>query len=231
MTILNIEPSTPVCSAALATDGTVTVFRRSEPSGDHARQLPLFVESLLGEARSSGQTIDCVAVSEGPGSYTGLRIGVSMAKGLAYGMNVPMVSVPTLRILAAEALAEADSMAAGTRICPMMDARRMEVYACLYDTCLRAAGEVRALVMDEAAAAGLAAGGPLVVCGNGAAKCMELFSGMDVRLSAPEYPDARFMAGLAEEELRGGRTVDVAYFEPFYLKEFAAAVSHVKGLK
>ena len=231
MTILNIETSTPVCSVALATDGTVLAFRRSEPSGDHARQLPLFVESMLAEARERGLKIDAVAVSEGPGSYTGLRIGVSMAKGLAYGLSVPMLSVQTLQILAAEALQAAGTMAEGTRICPMMDARRMEVYACVYDRELRATGAVRALVMDEERAAELAADAPLVVCGDGAKKCMELFKGMDVRISAPEYPDARFMASLSEAALRAGKTVDTAYFEPFYLKEFEAAVSHVKGLK
>jgi len=231
MTILNIETSTPVCSVAIATDGIVQMFRRSEPVGDHARQLPLFVESMLAEARDKGLKTDAVAVSEGPGSYTGLRIGVSMAKGLAYGMDVPLVGVPTLQILAAEALEEAGKTGAETRICPMTDARRMEVYTCEYDSSLRAKGEVRALVMDEKTAAELAGRKPLIVCGDGAKKCMELFKGMEVRLSAPEYPDARFMAGLAEAALREGRTVDVAYFEPFYLKEFAAAVSHVKGLK
>ena len=231
MTILNLETSTAVCSAALVMCGQVVEYRRSEALGDHARQLPVFVGELLAVAKEKGLRIDAVAVSEGPGSYTGLRIGVSMAKGLAYGMSVPLVSVPTLQILAAEAREVAGEISAATRLCPMIDARRMEVYTCVYDCCLRPMSDVRAVVMDETVAAGLAADAPLVVCGDGAEKCRELFKSMDVSFSLPEYPDARFMAQLAEARLKEKIVADTAYFEPFYLKEFEAAVSHVKGLR
>jgi tRNA threonylcarbamoyladenosine biosynthesis protein TsaB len=230
MTILNIETSTPVCSVSLDTDDAPVASRCSEPASDHARILPLYVSEVLHEAEERGLHIDAVAVSSGPGSYTGLRIGVSMAKGLAYGLHVPLVAVPTLQLLAAQALAEGGATP-HTRVCPMLDARRMEVYAAVYDSSLHETVAAQALVMDEAAAADLARQGVTLACGDGADKCRELLEAQHITLAQAQYPDARFMYRLAEMRLKEGRTEDVAYFEPFYLKEFTAAVSHVKGLK
>ena len=230
MKVLHIETSTPLCSVAFAVDGRVVASRRSGAEGDHASRLPLFVDDLLREVRGQGMEPEAVAVSGGPGSYTGLRIGASMAKGLAYGMRIPLVAVPTLQVLAAGALLENAGLSGEWRVCPMMDARRMEVYTCLYDSRLRPLADPRAVVMDGQQAAEMAAEGPLLLCGDGAAKCLPLF-GAEVRMVPPVWPEARFMAELAETLLAEGKSADVAYFEPFYLKEFAAAPSHVKGLQ
>ncbi len=226
MTILSVETSTQVCSAALLTDGTVADERISYNGGNHAELLPEYVDSLL---RLCGK-IDAVALSAGPGSYTGLRIGTSLCKGLAYGRNIPMVAVPTLDILT-EALLEKTQEYAGSLLCPMLDARRMEVYTALYESDGRQIRNVEAKVIDGESFADIAPDKQMVFFGNGAMKCEGVIRRKNSKFVPDIVPLARAMWRLSTERLQRGETVDIAYFEPFYLKDFVAAPSHVKGLK
>ncbi|MCC8172311.1 MAG: tRNA (adenosine(37)-N6)-threonylcarbamoyltransferase complex dimerization subunit type 1 TsaB [Parabacteroides sp.] len=226
--ILNIETATPVCSAALACNGSV-VFEKSSLEGpSHAALLGTYVEEALAYARQEGLKLDAVGVSSGPGSYTGLRIGVSLAKGLCYGAGIPLIAVPTLKLLAAEAIAVHPDDSA--LYCAMLDAHRMEVYAALYTASLE---EVRPAAADIVTAGTYAAfldAGKVYFFGNGAAKCKETIVSPNAVFIDGVYPLAAGMARLSEEAYGAGVFEDVAYFEPFYLKEFVATVAKNKVL-
>lgn len=232
MTILCIETSTQVCSAAICIGGVPTDRRISIGETNHAQLLPRYVDELLGELTRKGLRIEAVALSAGPGSYTGLRIGTSLAKGLCYGLQVPLLPIDTLQILCASAAAHAhieDGL-----LCPMIDARRMEVYTRLYDADLQPKGETRAVVVEsEDSLMGEEAGKkPVYYFGDGAEKCQTVLTQPNMHYIAGIVPDAQYMGLLAEQMLAEGfREADVAYYEPFYLKQFVAAPSHVKGLK
>ena len=232
MTILCIETSTQVCSAAICIGGMPTDLRISIGETNHAQLLPRYVDELLGELTRKGLRIEAVALSAGPGSYTGLRIGTSLAKGLCYGLQVPLLPIDTLQILCASAAAHAhieDGL-----LCPMIDARRMEVYTRLYDADLQPKGETRAVVVEsEDSLMGEEAGKkPVYYFGDGAEKCQTVLTQPNMHYIAGIVPDAQYMGLLAEQMLAEGfRGADVAYYEPFYLKQFVAAPSHVKGLK
>ena len=223
MTILCIETSTSVCSAAICVDGKVTDERISLEGGNHARLLPSFIDELLSAHQGK---IDAVAISDGPGSYTGLRIGASMAKGICYGLHVPLIPVPTLQTLCAAALNKVETSGGSFLLCPMIDARRMEVYTAFYDAQLQPLTDVRAVVVENTQS--LSAPNASSVCyfGDGAAKCQSVLADSAWSYVENIVPFARFMGALAQSL----RTVDVAYYEPFYLKEFVAAPSHIKGL-
>jgi len=231
MTILCIETSTQVCSAAICIGGVPTDRRISIGETNHAKLLPRYVDELLGELTRKGLRIEAVALSAGPGSYTGLRIGTSLAKGLCYGLQVPLLPIDTLQILCASAAAHAhieDGL-----LCPMIDARRMEVYTRLYDADLQPKGETRAVVVEsEDSLMGKEAGKkPVYYFGDGAEKCQTVLTQPNMHYIAGIVPDAQYMGLLAEQMLAEGfRGADVAYYEPFYLKQFVAAPSHVKGL-
>lgn len=189
---------------------------------EHARELPLMVEDLLARLNALGEKskenspklqIEAVAVSEGPGSYTGLRIGASVAKGLAYGLNVPLMAVPTLQIMATEV---SQSVHDGL-LCPMIDARRMEVYSAIYTPELKEVTPVAATVVDEHSFAELLTKNKVYFFGNGAEKCMEVLKSENAVFVKDIVPDARWM--------QGGRVVDTAYWEPFYLKAYEAKKS------
>jgi tRNA threonylcarbamoyladenosine biosynthesis protein TsaB len=232
MTILCIETSTQVCSAAICIGGMPTDLRISIGETNHAQLLPRYVDELLGELTRKGLRIEAVALSAGPGSYTGLRIGTSLAKGLCYGLQVPLLPIDTLQILCASAAAHAhieDGL-----LCPMIDARRMEVYTRLYDADLQPKGETRAVVVEsEDSLMGEEAGKkPVYYFGDGAEKCQTVLTQPNMHYIAGIVPDAQYMGLLAEQMLAEGfRGADVAYYEPFYLKQFVAAPSHVKGLR
>ncbi len=225
MTILCIETSTSVCSAALCKDGSLIKQYINGEGSNHARLLPVYIEQLLNEAKEQGLTINAVALSEGPGSYTGLRIGTSTAKGLCYGMNVPLIPVPTLRVLE-EAFLNSPAAAgrsASSIMFPMIDARRMEVYTS------DETGQTRAVVVADESS--LYTGDKEVYYfGDGAAKCQKVFTSPNWHYVQEIIPEARFVGQIAERE--GVPTdMDIAYYEPYYLKEFIAAQSHVKGLR
>ena len=217
MTILCIETSTSVCSAAVCKDGSLIKQCINYEGSNHARLLPIYIEELLSFAREQHLSIDAVALSEGPGSYTGLRIGASTAKGLCYGLNVPLIPVPTL-----EVLCEASGVKQG-RLIPMIDARRMEVYTMMD-------GETKAVVVENEDS--LYAGDEEVYYfGDGAAKCQPVLTKPNWHYIPDIVPEAQYVGALAESGKWKVESVDLAYYEPFYLKEFIAAQSHVKGLK
>ena len=233
MTILCIETSTSVCSAAICIGGVPTDERISLGPSNHAQLLPRYVDELLASLTAKGLRIEAVALSAGPGSYTGLRIGTSLAKGLCYGWQVPLLPIDTLQIICAGAAAR--THIADGLLCPMIDARRMEVYTNLYDANLRPKNETKAVVVDDEdslLAAFDCQPTAMYYFGDGAEKCQHVLTQPNMHYIAGVVPEAKYMGLLAEQMLeQGTQGADVAYFEPFYLKQFVAAPSHVKGLK
>lgn len=231
MNILCIETSTNCCSAAICKDGVAVVSKENLTGANHASELPVFIEELLSQARENAWTIDAVALSEGPGSYTGLRIGTSIAKGLCYGMNIPLIPINTLQILCNSV--DNRYLVGGTNMmyCPMIDARRMEVYTALYNTdTLNPHTKVTAQVIDEQSFAEELKTNTIYYFGNGADKCQSVITSPNAVFIPNIVPQASFMGLLAEKAV----ALDVkqmAYYEPFYLKEFVPAPSHIKGLK
>ncbi len=231
MTILCIETSTRVCSAAVTIGGVPVAERMQATDTNHAQLLPVFVDELQQELQAKGLAIEAVALSEGPGSYTGLRIGTGIAKGLCYGLSVPLVPVPTLQVLSAAAVARyGETLSLNALLCPMIDARRMEVYTALYDEELAEVQKVHAQVVENADWL-TACGKEVYYFGDGAAKCQTVLAAPRLHYLDGVLPEAKYMGMLAERQLMAGyKGADVAYYEPFYLKEFVAAQSHVKGL-
>lgn len=175
--------------------------------------------------------MDAVAVSEGPGSYTGLRIATSTAKGLCYGMHVPLIPVPTLQLLCAAAVSYMPTGIGSATLCPMIDARRMEVYTAMYDSALHELTETAPLVIEGIQSLPQTQG-EVYYFGDGAAKCRTVLQDPHWHMIPDIIPEAQYMGLLAEQKIRDGYAgADIAYYEPFYLKQFIAAQSHVKGLK
>jgi len=219
--ILHIDTSTDVCSVAVSEDSHV-IFDQEDHSGpNHAERLGTMVDEALSFTDSHAIPFDAVAVSGGPGSYTGLRIGVSMAKGVCYGRSLKLLSVPTLELLCVPVLLR-ELVEEGALLCPMLDARRMEVYAGLYDRALRPVREVRADVVDADTYRQWLDRQPVYFFGNGAAKCMEAIAHPNARYIDGIEPLAKWMQPIAERRLMQGQTEDVAYYVPFYLKDFVA---------
>ena len=222
--ILNIDTSTDVCSVAMSDDGACIYHAEDFEGRNHAQKLGGYVDAALSFADSHAIPLDAVAVSSGPGSYTGLRVGVSMAKGVCYGMGVPLIAIPTLELLCVPVLLghelEDDAL-----LCPMVDARRMEVYAAIYDRALRPVREVHADIVDGDTYREWLDAHPVYFIGNGAAKCMETINHPNARLIDNIRPLARYMFSLAEKRIALGQYEDVAYFTPFYLKDFVAKPS------
>ncbi|GHV01212.1 tRNA (adenosine(37)-N6)-threonylcarbamoyltransferase complex dimerization subunit type 1 TsaB [Bacteroidia bacterium] len=236
--ILCIETGTDICSAAIAQDGEVVALRESPPDRDHARNLAPFINELLRGAGLQAGQLEAVAVGMGPGSYTGLRIGVSLAKGICYGLEIPLVGVGSLRSLARMAREELRQGQRGpaptepglTLLCPMIDARRMEVYSAVFDWQLDALTPVGAHIIDKDSFAGMipatSAQGEFVIFGDGASKCVGVLPPHVRHIEVS--PSARGLAVDAEEAFRLGRFEDVAYFEPFYLKDFVVTTTRKK---
>ncbi len=220
--ILSIETSTDVCSVAISEDGKCIYSDEDRTGPNHNERLGTFVDQALGFADSHAIPVDAVAVSMGPGSYTGLRIGVSMAKGVCYGLDIPLIAVPTLELLSVPVLLKHDDLPEDALLCPMLDARRMEVYAGLYDRALRPIRQVQADIVDGETYREYLDRHPVYFFGNGAAKCMEAVNHPNARLIEGIEPLAKNMFPLAERRLMQGKTEDVAYFVPFYLKDFVA---------
>lgn len=220
--ILHIETSTNVCSVAVSQDGEC-IFDKEDFSGpNHAERLGEYVDEALSFADSHAIPVDAVAVSSGPGSYTGLRIGVSMAKGICYGRNIPLLSVPTLELLSVPVLLGHDEIEDDALICPMLDARRMEVYAAVYNKALQPVRPIQADVVDADTYKEWLDRHPVYFFGNGAAKCMETINHPNAHFIKDIVPLAKWMFPLAEKKMAKGETEDVAYFVPFYLKDFVA---------
>ena len=227
--ILHIETATDVCSVALSEDGAVLFSKEDFDGPQHAVTLGVFVDEALSMADSHAKPIDAVAVSCGPGSYTGLRIGASMAKGICYGRNIPLIALPTLKIICVPVLLM-DELPEDALLCPMIDARRMEVYAAIYDRALNTVKGVSADIIDEESYLQYLEKQPVYFFGNGAAKCKKLIRHKNAHFIDNVQPLARLMFPLADREYLDGTFQDVAYFEPFYLKEFVATVAKNKIL-
>ncbi len=220
--ILHIETSTAVCSVAVSEDGQ-NVFARENLDGPmHAVSLGVFVKEALSFADSHAVPLDAVAVSCGPGSYTGLRIGVSMAKGVCYGRDLRLIGLPSLKVLCVPVLLYHDELPDDALLCPMIDARRMEVYSAVYDRTLRPLRDIGTDIVDEHTYEKFLDCHPVYFFGNGAGKCKEKITHPDARFIDDVYPLAGMMCPLAEKAFAENDFKDVAYFEPFYLKEFVA---------
>ena len=220
-TILHIETSTDVCSVAVSEDSQV-IFQQEDHSGpNHAERLGTMVDEALSFTDNHAIPFDAVAVSGGPGSYTGLRIGVSMAKGICYGRDLKLIAVPTLELLCVPVLLreipEEDAL-----LCPMLDARRMEVYAGIYDRALKPVREIRADIVTAETYKEYLDAHPIYFFGNGAGKCMETISHPNAHLIKGIEPLAKWMQPLAERRFLNEQFEDVAYYVPFYLKDFVA---------
>lgn len=219
--ILSIETSTDVCSVAMSENGQC-IFKQEDHGGpNHAVSLGVYVDEALSFTDNHAIPLGAVAVSCGPGSYTGLRIGVSMAKGVCYGRNVPLLAVPTLEVMCVPVLLnheiEEDAL-----LCPMIDARRMEVYSAIYNRALKEQRETRADVVDADTYREYLDRRPVYFFGNGAAKCMETINHPNALLIEGIEPLAKYMFPLAERKWVQEEYEDLAYYVPFYLKDFVA---------
>ena len=222
--ILHIETSTQVCSVALSQDG-VCLFDKADFEGpSHASILAGYVEEAVSFADSHAIPLDAVAVSKGPGSYTGLRIGVSEAKGVAYGRDARLLAVNSLKVLTVPTLLHAE-LPDDVLLVPMIDARRMEVYCAVYNRALQEVWPTQALVVDEASFGELLDEHPLYFMGNGSDKCRAVIQHPNAHFIEGAVPLATQMIPLAEMAMAREEFEDVAYFEPFYLKEFVATQS------
>ena len=220
--ILHIETSTNVCSVAVS-DGGEVIFNEEDHSGpNHAEKLGVFVDEALSFIDNHAIPLKAVAVSCGPGSYTGLRIGVSMAKGICYGRSIKLIAVPTLELLSVPVLLREEIKEDKALLCPMLDARRMEVYAGLYDRALKPKREIQADIVDANTYKAFLDKGKVYFFGNGAAKCMEAIAHPNAVLIEGIEPLAKYMQPLAERRFAEEVFEDVAYFVPFYLKDFVA---------
>ena len=230
--ILCLETATPVCSVALNSACCTLAKRETEGQNAHSEKITNFIREVMEEAGIGYSQLDAVAVSQGPGSYTGLRIGVSTAKGICYAADLPLMAIDTLEAMAygmKEKLG--GQLEPNDLLIPMIDARRMEVYASVFDANLQKINETAALVIDEHSFDDLFEGHRLWLFGDGAPKLGKLFEGHpNVNIIDGFKPSAAYMRLLAEQALQKQQFVDVAYFEPFYLKDFIAGKPHVKGL-
>lgn len=223
--ILNIETSTGVCSVAVSNDGAI-IFNKEDFSGhSHNEKLGSFVDEALSFIDNHAIPLDYVAVCGGPGSYTGLRIGTSMAKGIAYGRGVKLISVPTLQLLCVPVLLRELIAEDNALLCPMIDARRMEVYSQIFDKALHEVRQIQADVVTADTYKEYLDKGPVYFFGDGAAKCMQVISHPNAHFIKDIEALAKNMLPLAEKRIAEGKFEDVAYFVPFYLKDFVAKKS------
>lgn len=230
MILLLLETATPVCSVALARDGEIIAQRQSNEPNAHSSKLSVFVQEMFDQCGLTPKQLDAVCVSSGPGSYTGLRIGVSSAKGFCYALGVPLLSVPTLQGMAAQYYAQHPDFRG--MVCPMIDARRMECYTAVYASPTDELKAVSADIIVPNIYDEYLDKGEVVFVGDGASKTREILG---------VHPNARYddsfaisatgMLTVALKKLEEGKTEDVAYFEPFYLKDFVAKKSVVRGLR
>lgn len=219
--ILFIETSTDVCSVAVSHDGAI-IFNKEDHTGPHHNErLGSFVDEALSYTDNHALPLDYVAVSCGPGSYTGLRIGASMAKGICYGRNLKLIAVPTLELLCVPVLLRELVTDDAALLCPMLDARRMEVYAQVFDRALQEKRPIHSDVVDADTYTEFLSH-PMYFFGNGAAKCMKAINHPNAHLIEDIEPLAKNMLPLAEKRIAQGKFEDVAYFVPFYLKDFVA---------
>lgn len=223
MLILNIETSTTVCSVVLAENEKIIAEKISFENNSHSRLLASFIDEIFLENNIEPTSLDAIAVSEGPGSYTGLRIGVSTAKGLAFALEKPLISIDTLQIMTIEAIKQrADLVEKQAVFCPMIDARRMEVYTAFYNFQADKISETTNMIIDEHSFLTPLHQKQFAFFGDGANKCKKEITHQNAIFIDAIFPLAKNMVSLALEKFNNQDFVDVAYFEPFYLKPFIA---------
>ena len=215
--ILNIETSTTVCSVSISEDGACKCFRENFNGNNHSELIGVFVQEALAESGFQPKDLDAVALSIGPGSYTGLRIGTSFAKGLCYGSDLKLITIPTLKIIAQNAK-EKYNIESDALLCPMIDARRMEVYNCIYDANLNQVRETQPEIINENSFAEILKDKKIYFFGNGAEKCKPFITHENAIFLSEVYPLATSMVTLSQAAFEIEDFADVAYFEPFYLK-------------
>ncbi len=233
--ILNLESSTEICSVALAVDGKVIELAESDEGQNHARLLSVFVSEVMEKSKIGFKELSAIAVSQGPGSYTGLRIGVSLAKGLCYANQIPLLAIDPLQAMSSHVssnlslwqLPDDDNLI----FCPMIDARRMEVYTALFDKKNNAIEEVNARIIDETSFSEQLSKNTVVFFGNGASKCKKVINHENAFFIDGIKTSAQFMSNLALKAFENRKFADLAYFEPFYLKDFIAGVPRKNILK
>ena len=235
--ILCLETATPSCSVALVHNGEVLACEEDPKGQNHSEKITLFIDSVMKKAGISYDQLDAVAVSMGPGSYTGLRIGVSTAKGICYAVSKPLIAVETLEAMAyggklvISSEVEKSSLNGNIMLVPAIDARRMEVYAAIFDENVNKIEDTEAVIIDENSFADLKKDHHLYLFGDGADKCAELFANDDkITVIKEFYCSAKYMNTIAQQKFNNKDFVDVAYFEPFYLKDFVPGTPTVKDL-
>ena len=244
--ILCLETATPSCSVALVHNGEVLACEEDPKGQNHSEKITLFIDSVMKKAGVSYSQLDAVAVSMGPGSYTGLRIGVSTAKGICYAVSKPLIAVETLEamayggkvVISTERSERRPELAKASTdrwknllLIPAIDARRMEVYAAIFDENVNKIKDTEAVIIDENSFADLKKDHHLYLFGDGADKCADLFANDDkITVIKDFYCSAKYMNTIAQQKLNNKDFVDVAYFEPFYLKDFVPGTPTVKGL-
>ncbi|MDF2435846.1 MAG: tsaB [Bacteroidota bacterium] len=221
--ILNVETATTSCSVSLAADGKIVSLKELDADYTHAENLTIFIEHVLNEAGVKLSALDAVAVSKGPGSYTGLRIGVSTAKGLCYSMNKPLIAINTLHSMASGIIEQTGVTDQNILFCPMIDARRMEVFCAVYDIHKNEIRPTAAEIIEPNSFEELLTSHPIYFFGDGSAKCKEVFAmNPNARFIEKISCSAKYMVPLSEAAFNKKQFEDVAYFEPFYLKDFVA---------
>lgn len=220
--ILSLETSTSVCSAAIHDDGKLVALSEFHEDQAHASKLALMVDGLLSLADMKPDMLAAIAISGGPGSYTGLRIGTSMAKGLCFSLGLPLIAISALDLMAFRV---AKTGLAEEKLCPMLDARRMEVYSALYDRQAKRISSITPLEIDDSAFADVLKDSRIAFFGPGASKCKGVINHGNATFIGGIYPSASELGELAAEKLKSGEVEDLTLFEPLYLKEFLAKKS------
>jgi tRNA threonylcarbamoyladenosine biosynthesis protein TsaB len=233
--ILHLETATNVCSVALSEGLEILAFRETDEDRSHGSVLTVFMDEVLKGCGLNPTDIDAIAVSRGPGSYTGLRIGVSVTKGFAYAQNIPVIGISTLKVLAYAALndsrvIEIQKNHSEIMLCPLIDARRMEVYSAVYSENGVEAEQVAAKIIDENSFINFLDLGQVVFFGNGSDKIRELIKHKNAHIIEGITPSAKYMVPLALESYQDEKFENTAYFEPFYLKDFIATTPKKKVL-
>ena len=214
--ILHLETATTNCSVSISKDDEIVALKENNAASySHSEQLHVFIKEALKEASLSFSDLDAVAISKGPGSYTGLRIGVSAAKGLCFSLDIPLISVPTLQSMAHQV-----QVKTGELVIPVLDARRMEVYSCVYGAAYKEIRETRAEVINEESFTEYVSGNTVYMVGSGAEKCRGVLQHPNFVFNESVVPSAKDMVSIAFKKYEAGQFEDVAYFEPYYLKDF-----------
>jgi len=229
MLLLNIETSAQVCSVCLSKNGEVIEIRENREGKSHASTLTPYIEDIFKSSAYTINDIDAVAISKGPGSYTGLRIGVSTAKGICFALNKPLIAINTLKVLSSGVI-RTKNPDKNALIVPLIDARRMEVYSAIFDSNLNEIGEIKAEIIDENSFNEFLERKKLYFFGDGAEKCKTFVKHQNALFIDGILPSSSYLVPLAEEAFKENRFENVAYFEPFYLKDFVATIPKRKVL-